>query len=394
MALDPGRLHSGRHDGAILRLLRDAGPRSRTVLSVDTGLSPTTISKAVAPLVEKGFIRESGYVRESGAEAEAKIGRPSVTLTAVPEAVTICGVQLGVGLAHLGLTDALARVRCATALSFDPAEPPERVLDRLAVQISSLLHSQRGAPCVAVGVASPGTVDSERRRNLMAINLGWTEVPIADRLESRLGIPVVVDHNVRSMALAEARYGQWGVDDLAYVYVKTGVGLGLVLKGEPFYGGAHGASELGHIPRVAEGVRCACGARGCLETVVSEPFLASRIQSLGLVAGTGAASDALAIIERAGQAGNQDAATLRRELVGHLSSALVSVVNLFNPEIILLGGIFADAPQALLDDIRTATKETVIPILREEFRLERPALANPGITAGAAVALERVFYRG
>lgn len=386
MTPDPDTLPTGRHDGAILRLLRDAGPRSRTVLSAETGLSPTTVSKAVAPLVEMG------YIRESASEAEARIGRPSVTLTAVPEAVTICGVQLGVGVAHLGLTDALARVRSSTSFTFDPAEPPESVLDRIAGEISSLLASHRGAPCVAIGVASPGTVDAERRRNLMAINLGWTEVPIADRLESRLGIPVVVDHNVRSMALAEARYGPWSGGDLAYVYVKTGLGLGLVLKGEPFYGGVHGASELGHIPRVAGGALCACGARGCLETVVSEPFLASRIQSLGLVAGAGASRDVLAIIEDASQAGDQDAATLRRDLIAHVSSALVSVVNLFNPEIILLGGIFADAPQSLLDDIRTATKKTVIPILREEFRLERPALANPGITAGAAVALERVFY--
>lgn len=373
----------GRYSGLILRLLRDEGPRSRTKLSDDTGLSPTTISKAVAPLMSRGWLEESGE------SVPARVGRPAIVLRQRPEAVAVCGIQIGVGVARIGIADAWARVRAAQDVQFDVQAPAAEVLDQVAEHASQLLASF--PDCLAVGVAAAGPVDVAQRVNLMSINLGWRDAPVADLLERRLGLPVTVDHNVRSMALAEARYGGHGVESMAYVYVRTGVGLGLVLKGEPFFGGAHGVSELGHIRVRDDGEPCVCGARGCLETVVSEPALTRRLQAAGLSISTGQAPGIMALLEERQDLPAVGAA--RRELIANLSRGLASVVNLLNPEVIVLGGALADAPDTLVDEIRNALREEVFPLLRDEVQIVRPRLAEAGVSAGAAIALDMAVYR-
>lgn len=375
-----------RHDGLVLRLLRDEGPQSRTRLSEDTGLSPTTISKVVAPLLEHGWVEE---VNESH---EVRIGRPAITLRQVPEAVSVCGIQLGVGVARVGIADGWARVRSSEVLTFDPARNVEDVLDEVGDLTTTMLRLDDGPPCIAVGVAAPGPVDRAHRVNLLSINLPWRDVPVADRLEARLRLPVTVDHNVRSMALAEARYGGHGVESMAYVYVKAGVGLGLVLKSEPFFGGYHGVSELGHIRVVDDGERCVCGAHGCLETVVSEPYLLRRLEALGVPPGESPDPAIMATLEA--ERGRPGIEALRRGLIANVARGLAAVINLLNPELILLGGTFADAPDSLVDDIRAALREEVFPLLRDEVRLGRPALKHAGISAGAALALETSIYAG
>lgn len=376
----------GRHERAIMRLIRDAGPCSRTALAAELGVSATTITKTVAPLLARG------YLTEHDPGGEARVGRPAIPLAAVPEAVTVCGVQLGVGVANIGLADGRARVRLERSMTFDPHSDPPAVLDRVAGAVGRILARDGGAPCIAAGVAAPGPVDAARRTNLMSVNLGWRDVPIAEVLEARLGVPVHVDHNVRSMALAETLYGGHDARDLAYVYVRTGVGLGLVLDRRPFYPGLHGLSELGHLRAVEGGAACSCGARGCLETVLSEPYLLDRARAAGLLDGGADDRAVLTVVESAAASGSRPAAAIRADLVHHLANALAGVVNLFNPRLILLGGIFEAAPAPLLADVRAATGRVVFPFLRGQFRIDRAVLRGPGVVGGAALALEAVLY--
>ena len=375
--------------GLILSLLRDEGPQSRSALSTATGLSPTTITKVVAPLLRRGYVREVGADRGGG------VGRPAIILEPIPDAVTVCGVQIGVGVVRLGLADARAEIRRATAFTFQPSAPVGDVLDELSTRIRDLVSTDGGSRCIGIGVGAPGPVDADHRTNLLSINLGWREVHIADHLEQELSIPVVVDHNVRSMALAEARYGAWSRSDLAYLYVKSGVGMGLVLKGEPFYGGRHGVSEIGHIRVTSRGTLCACGQRGCLETALAEPYLVARLAEV-----SGAASahqqdePILRLIEEEADGGNEHAADLLREVLRHLSTGLAVVVNLLNPELILLGGTLSAASDRFVDSLRARTRKEVFPTLREQLRLERPSLADGGIAGGAAIALEALHFGG
>lgn len=375
------------HEALVLRLLRDQPPHSRTTLSDATGLSPTTITKVVGPLISRGLVSErEGTVRG--------VGRPALTLVPVPDAVTAVGIQIGVGTIKIGLTDALAHVRSARLLPFDPTAPVEEVITLIADAVFSLLDADEGAPCIGVGIGAPAPVDEARRRILLSINLGWKQIPIADVLEERLGLPVVVDHNVRSMALAEARYGGHDVDSIAYVYVKTGLGLGVAVKGQPFYGGSGGESYLGHTRVIENGELCSCGARGCLETMVSEPYIVRRLAAIDPAFDPTRATNVLATLHDWALRREPMAVELQDAIIGHMGNAVATVVNLFTPDLLLLGGIFATAPAPIVTAIRERTREQIFPLLRDTLRAERAdASLDSAVSAGASIALEELLYR-
>lgn len=375
------------HEALVLRLLRDEPNHSRSSLSEATGLSPTTITKVVAPLIARGLLVE----QDSAARGP---GRPALTLVPVPGAVTVMGVQLGVGTIKIGLSDAVGRVRSARQEGFDPAAPVEEVIDRTAQLVRELLGDDTGASCIGVGVGAPSPVDEAQRRMLLAINLGWRDVPFADLLEERLGLPVVVDHNVRSMALGEARYGSTESDSVAYVYVKTGLGFGVAVKGQPFSGGSGGESYLGHTRVVENGELCSCGARGCLETMVSEPHLLRRLAEIRPDHPLGPDDNVLATLERWSLEGVAGAAELREQFVRHMANAVATVVNLFTPGAVVLGGIFAAAPQSIIEAIRERTRDQIFPLLRERLQVEAAdGSLEAAVRAGAAVGLETLLYR-
>ena len=372
----------GRYDGMILSLLRRNGTMSRSAISLTTGLSATTVTKAVAPLIEQGF------VRESGAAGGARVGRPAIGIRLVPAAATVCGVQVGVGFVRAGLVDAGAHVVRTVEFDVDPALPATEALTRIAERVQAELIEPAG-DVLAVGVAVPGVVAADHRTNDLSINLGWREVPVADVVERVCGVPAAVDHNVRAMALAENRFGV-GASNLAFVYASTGVGLGLVLHDAPFDGGRHGVSELGHIHVVADGERCSCGARGCLETVASEPALARQLAALDVESEPGVPS--LITLERL--AGTDDrVAAVRTRLIDSLSTGIASVVNLFSPDVVVFGGPFPEAPASFLDTLYQVAREQVFSLIRYELRIVPTSFgADAGIVGAASVALEEYFY--
>ncbi|WP_235022869.1 ROK family transcriptional regulator [Amycolatopsis alkalitolerans] len=371
------RVAASRYEGLVLSLLRTRPGLSRTGISEITGLSPTTVTKAVAPLIGKG------YVEETGAGGEPRIGRPAIGLRLVPEAVAVCGIQLGVGSVRAALVDALGRTQRAISFPFSERQEAGTVLAEAAERVRAELLATAAAEVIAIGVGAPGPVDAEHRVNLLSVNLGWRDVPIADIVERVCGRPVTADHNVRAMAFAENRFGH-RARDIAFVHAKTGVGLGLVLKGEPFFGGHHGVSELGHIQVVTDGELCPCGAHGCLETVASEPALARQLP--------GSPDAPLSVIDRASFSDDAVAA-VRERFLGHLAVGLAGVVNLFNPELIAVGGMLANASDVFLGDLATATRGRVFPLLRDSFQIKRTSFGeNAGAIGAAATALEAFFY--
>ncbi|MDP4502815.1 ROK family transcriptional regulator [Nonomuraea turcica] len=359
------------HRRLVLRSLRDDGPQPRADLARRLALSATTMTKVVGQLLEEGLVTEDA-VEGAG----QRVGRPSTGIRIRADARYVIGVQVGAGAVQLGLCDLRARVVRSASFAFD-AEAPERVVARIAEAASELAADVPADRLLGIGVAAPGPVDPEHRRNVLSVNLGWRDVAFADLLEAALDVPTVVDHNVRSMALAECRYGETaGADPLLYVYVRTGVGAGLVIGGHPFRPGAYGVTELGHLRVLEKGRPCPCGATGCLETVVSEPYL---IEQLGR-----RSANPLAEIPDG----------LLDDLVDHLTTGLASAVNLLNPELILLGGIFAPAPESVFDRVRAALRAKAFPVLRDAVRVERPTLGGEaaGVVGGAAVALDCYLY--
>jgi predicted NBD/HSP70 family sugar kinase len=381
-----------------LRLLRDHSRLSRSELARAAGVSPTTITKLSAELIEHG------WVVETPVDSTSRVGRPAINLALRTDTLVVCGVQIGVGFVRIGACNLFAEVNRAEGFEFDPSLPPEAVIDTVAERVAALMQDA-GVDVyslLGVGVAVPGAVDESHRKNLLAINLGWRDIDFATPLEAALGVPVAVEHNVRAMALAEVRYGAArGEDSVFYVYVRSGVGAGMIVGGEPFRSGAHGACELGHLRIVSDGPRCTCGATGCLETLIAEPALSARVAEAverqpggPLAVRLGEHSPLLAALDMAAADGDSGAKAILDDLVEYLTTGLASVVNLLNPDLIVLGGLFADATDITFDRVRERLRGKAFPVLRDTVRVERTALGlDAGMTGAAAFALEEFFYR-
>lgn len=235
-------------------------------------------------------------------------------------------------------------------------EGPEAVLGRLEAFLADLARSSGPtgpAPSdphsvAAIGVAVPGLVDEAAGVARNAVNLGWHDVPLRERLSARLGLPVAVGHDVRAAALAEGQLGAArGCADWLLVTLGTGVGAAVMLGGRP-YAGAHGiGGELGHLVVDPDGPPCNCGNRGCVESYASAAAIERRY-------GGGAGAEEIAA------GGDAKAREVWAEAVGWLAAGLAAFVVTMDPERIVIGGGLADAGAALFEPLEAALAERLV----------------------------------
>ena len=237
-----------------------------------------------------------------------------------------------------------ARLRWPTDRARGPTAVVGTVLDLLE-ELVDRARSSTGAPPHAVGLVVPGVIDEDRGVARLATNLGWSDVPLVELAEARLGLPVGFGHDVRAGGLAELHLGAArGAEDCLFLPIGTGIAGAMVLRGRP-YGGAHGlAGEIGHVRVRPDGPLCACGARGCLEAVASASAIASAYAREGSPEEPGSAEE---VLRRA--AGGETLATrLLTEAVEALADALTAYMTLLDPELVVLGGGLGRADERLL----------------------------------------------
>ncbi|MES0884512.1 ROK family transcriptional regulator [Roseibium sp. SCP14] len=370
----------GIHLGQILSMLRDEGPLSRAELARRTMLSATALTKMTSVMLERGCVVETKL------EPSTQVGRPPTNIEIVFDAFQVIGIHVGAAEVHIALTNLAGKPLHRTSFRFDSGQTSVTdVIDRIAAKTEELigLSDVFRSQILGIGVGVPGPVDRAGRRNILSINADWTDVPFADELERRLNLPVTIEHNVSAMALAEARYGIGRKSSaLLYVYLRSGLGAGLVVDGIPFRPGGHGAVELGHIRVVEQGETCSCGATGCLETFLSERAL---MQAAGREDGD--TSNLLAAVEKNNEAW--------QTVLHHFTGALSSAINLLSPDRIVLGGHFAEAPDSFLEHLRSTVPGQILPHMREALCIERSSLGYGGSAiGGASVALDQFFYSG
>lgn len=386
----------------------DGQPLSRVQLAQKTNLSNTTITNLVNELIEQGMVSEEPSRRNDETEEQSRpVGRPRTGLRLVPNARYVVGAHIGIGLYRVALMNLRAEMICSQIVNFDIQTPAEDVLTRIGQDILALLTGcgigrER---ILGVGVGASGLVDTQNGVNLFAPNLGWHSVPIRDRLREQTSLPVVVENNVRAMALGEAYFGLGrAAQSLAFVYGRVGVGAGLVVGHQLFRGSSTGAGEIGHMILAPEnGEPCRCGNRGCLETLVSEPVLlqqaheAAQAHPSSLLADFLSKNDEIPLLERLFQAareGDSDALTIVERAAHSLGIALANLVNIFNPELIVLGGMFAQGQDLFLPVTRRTLRQTAFAGLGEKVRLETTRFGwRAGVTGAAAVALLAFFYQ-
>lgn len=362
-----------RHNlGGVLRLLHVHGVMSRAELTIRTGLNRSTVKALASELTDLGLVREWTPVGSGAA------GRPSI-MVAPSEDVFVLAVDIGVDhlrAARIGLGGVV--LDRADTTDDRTAYDLEQTVGHIAAMVQQLLAvAPCGARCVGVGVAVCGLVSAETGVVRFAPNLGWVDVPLTALLSAELGgIPALVGNEADLGALAEHLRGAGaGTSDLIYLSGEAGIGGGVIAGGRPL-GGADGyGGEVGHTIVNPNGVMCRCGRRGCWETEVGEDAV---LRATGYAPGT-----PFATVLTAYAAG--DARVARgMETIGHwLGAGVADLVNIFNPQMVIFGGITQHLFKMAEADVRASVAAALV-APREHVTLAVPGLGLDSEMLGAA----------
>jgi len=393
------------NQSAILSELLQHGRISRSRLAEHIGVSATTITKIVTELIELGLVEDAPQLDTP--TTLARVGRPRTALQLIPDSRYAIGIYIRTGLMDVGITNLKAKLVQQFEVPFDVTESPESLFQQVMPMITDRLQEARIGldHVVGIGIGAQGRVDAETGVNVFAPNLRWRSVPIADIVAQLSPLPIRVDNNIRLMALGEARFGgHRDIDNLAFLHVEGGVGAGFIVDGSIYHGADATAGEIGHTTILPEnGDLCSCGNHGCLETLISEDAIVDAARRIAkttedrtlLNCLDDEQVDTLDCIFEAARSGNGEIMTMLLKRADYMGIAVANLINLMNPELILLGGrIYAKGADLLMPITQQTIEDRSFADLGKhvQVKIVSPE-SKPGLVGSAGLALDRFFYR-
>jgi predicted NBD/HSP70 family sugar kinase len=367
-----------RNVSTLLRQVHVEGQLSRAQLTTRMGLNRSTIKALVGDLCDAGLVVET--IPENGLRA----GRPSHLVGPRSDTAYVLAANIGVDtvtVAAVGLGGVI-NARSEYRLP-GPGVDYDAVIERLADELRKLQKSVKpGAWLAGVGVGVPGAVRRADGFVEFAPNLGWRGVPFGDRLSQRLALPVQtsVGNDGDLGGLAEhVRGAGRGIGHLIYLAGEVGIGGGIVVDGR-ILTGAHGyGGELGHMMVNPDGRPCRCGSRGCFETEAGEDAV---LVACGRTAGGGRA--ALLEVFAAASHGETRALEGLQSIALWVARGLTSLVNILNPDVVILGGPLSSLFFLTGDRIKSEMDAMSTFAGRAQVRLLQPGLGEDSSLLGAA----------
>ncbi|MBI5145211.1 MAG: ROK family protein [Candidatus Omnitrophica bacterium] len=262
----------------------------------------------------------------------------------------------------------------------------DNLISAILEAINNIIRDKKisRAEILGVGLGLPGPIDIKKGIVHLFPNIpGWREVNLKRILEKKLKLAVFLDNDANLMALAEARRGRaQGLSNVICITLGTGVGGGLIIQGELYRGASFAAGEIGHLPINEEGPSCNCGGRACLEAYIGNKKIEERARVLFK------RRISLEELSRLAKKKNKKAVQLWTETARHLGRALVGVVNLLNPDAIVIGGGVAGAGKILFDRIRKVILEEAMPVQARQVKIVKAALGNDAGLIGASLLVK------
>ena len=357
------RLRRGSHAlirdlnrAATLAMIGTQGPIARVEIARRLSLSATTVTDVTRDLIADGLVRVVDQAASSG-------GRPPLLLGLVADAAHAIGVKIGpdrIAIVRVNLEGEIL-TRCHEA--FDALAPD--AIDALARRLRIEIDDGDGTRSLGIGLGVPGTVDAQLG-SVEAPILGWQHVALGQTLRERLGLPILIDNDVNTLAVAERLYGRGRVvDHFLTISIGRGVGLGIVVGGDVYRGFRGGAGEFGHLPVVEAGPLCECGMHGCLESLVADPALVRQGIEDGLLAAGSSVRDGIERLCALADEGNPLARAIYGRAGAILGRAVAGLVNVLSPQVVIMSGEGVQAWEHIAEAFSSALRGATFPSLRD-----------------------------
>ncbi len=311
------------------------------------------------------------------------------------------GIDLGGTKINTALVDAAGRIISQDYRETRAAEGPTAVVERM---VDAAFRVIAGAGIVptrvrAVGVGAPGPIDSRVGTVVAPPNLpGWVNIPLGEQIARALALPTFLENDANAAALGEHRFGAGrGARHMVYVTVSTGIGGGFIFDGRLYSGATGGAAEVGHMTILPRGPHCGCGRRGCLEALASGTAIAREgrelvargiVTRLAELAGGDPANVEARLVAQAAMEGDVEAQEIIDEAMMYLGLGMANLVNLLNPEVLVIGGGLTNMGETLFEPVRRTVRERAFRTAAEAVRIVPAELGdNAGVLGAAAVAM-------
>ena len=395
----PNRLFITPTEKELVDLIRNHSELTKANLVALTDHSRTKVTSSIESLLQRKIIIENQVSEYSG-------GRRSKTFSLNGELGYVAGVDIGATSVDISIANFGHKILARCSEDLQVREGPIKVLGRICELVEALFKENNLDPAKlrGIGIGIPGPVDFSTGTAISPpIMPGWDRYPIIETVKQWFpAANVVVDNDVNVMALGELNHGAGrGVNDLIFVKIGTGIGAGIVCNGKIYRGASGCAGDIGHIGVDKNGPLCPCGNRGCLEALAGGPAIAERALKAALAGGSEILlrhyhenGDHLASIDIGEAAREGDALSIEiiRSSGQMIGEVLASLVNFFNPDMIVIGGGVSKLGDILLSSIRQAVLNRSLPLATRNLDIVFSSIGpDAGVLGADNLAMDYIF---
>ena len=377
-----------------LTLVRTHQPVSRADLARLMETNRANITLLVNELLDEGLVRE-------GAQGTQKLrGRRPTYLYINSEKSVAVAIDVRASRSFMMITDSMGK-QVGDIISFPTKFDPKEFVTSLGAQVRKALRQATGSEvCDGIGIVIPGMLDRRNGRVVLAPTLGWRDVDLLTPLEKEFGeTEIHLENSGKAQALSQVwstRGDGLLLNDIAFVSVSDGIGVGIVMNGEVIRGRHNTAGEFGHLPLSIDGPQCSCGARGCWETYISNPATLSRYFGRDVAPRHPQSVEVseFTIEDLVSRARGDDsrALTALQSTARYLGLGLASIINALDPSRIFVGGEITEAWDLIEHDVRAAIKERALTSELGDIPITVvPAVEHPRLRGAVALVTAPAF---
>ncbi len=383
------------HKKKIINILYKEGPKSNKQISNDTYLSPPTIARLLNDLINEGLVTDFGIGDSEG-------GRRPNLFGIKRDSRYILGIDIGRNIRRFALlnfhNEFVTELVCIPGkLNNDHETVNQIYLQSLKIIKEAGIDYNK---IMGIGIVLPGLINTRTGKSYSYLN--YTDKPVSQLFEEKFNLPVFTENDSNLMAMGEHAFGlAKGKENVLCLTLVAGIGMGLILNGKLYSGKSGFAGEFGHIIIEENGLLCTCGKKGCLETMASEEALV-RMAKEGLEKGCTSMITNIVnnnfenitseVILKAAEKEDLFAIDILSEVGHYLGKGIATLIHLYNPEMIIIGGKMAKAGLYLTDSIKQTLNKRTISLIRQDTKIVTSELGEKaGVMGATSLAMHRIL---